>query len=377
MKKLFYILSLLPFSTFAQQNLTITGQISNKNENKKIYFVHLADRAEKLDSATVTNGKFTFSTQLESPTIAVLILSHNGKSLNQETPKDVFKFFVEPGQINITAKDSINTSVASGVKVLEDNLKFDELLKFSNNKLEQLNIDFSKLSDNKKSDQNVLMDFQDRYQNLIEERQKTIKEFIAQNPKSFISLYYLNNELTSDDMNVKEIESLYNALDANLKKSLFAKMVEEKISLGRVTGIGVNATDFEEKTPEGISVKLSSYKGQYVLLDFWASWCNPCRQENPHLVNAYEKYKDKGFTILGVSIDQDASAWKNAIKTDGLLWAQLMDTSKQIASTYGIDAIPKNFLLDKDGVIIAKNLRGLALEEKLKEIFDSNTKGGK
>src|SRR5690606_1842226 len=208
--------------------------------------------------------------------------------------------------------------------------------------------------------QEVLIQFQERYLKLVEERRQSIKDFVVKNPKSFISLYHLNSDLAHEEMNVPEIQSLYDALPDNLKENVIGKMVQQKLEQGKITGIGVIATDFEEKTPEGIPVKLSSYKGQYVLVDFWASWCGPCRQENPHLVSAYEKYKDKGFSILGVSIDQNADAWKKAIKTDGLLWAQLLDTTQQIAMLYGIDAIPKNYLLDKEGRIIAKNLRGLA-----------------
>lgn len=369
MKKLLLALLLSPSMLFAQDKFSLKGQIDPKNNNKKIYLVHLEDSGEKIDSAIIKNGQFQLNIPLDKASIAILLLDHSGNALKSQNPKDIYRFFIEPGQASLQAKDSIANSTVKGLKIFEENTHIEKATKEVNVKLEALNKEFASLSESKKADQNVLLSFQKRYVSLMEERQTILKKFVSENPKSFISLYYLNSELASDEMNVPEIEQLYNALSDELKANIFGKMVKQRLDQGKITGIGVIASDFEEKTPEGISIKLSSFKGQYVLVDFWASWCMPCRQENPHLVEAYEKYKEKGFTILGVSIDQSADAWKQAIKTDGLLWAQLLDTTQKIAATYGIDAIPKNYLLDKNGKIIAKNLRGPALEEKLKEIF--------
>lgn len=370
MKKILLALLLSPSLLFAQEKFSLKGQVDAKNNNKKIYLVHLQDQGEKIDSAIIQNGQFHLDIPLSKPSIAILLLDHKGNSLKSQESKDVYRFFIEPGQATLQAKDSIAKASLKGLKIFEDNAAFESGAKAINDKLGALNIEFAGLSDSKKADQQVLLSFQKRYSTLMEERQSIIKKFVANHPQSFISLYYLNSDLANDEMNVPEIEALYNALSENLKSNVFGKMVKQRIEQGKVTGIGVVASDFEEKTPEGIPLKLSSFKGQYVLVDFWASWCMPCRQETPHLVNAYEKYKDKGFTILGVSIDQSADAWKKAIKTDGLLWAQLLDTTQKIAAQYGIDAIPKNYLLDKEGKIIAKNLRGLALEEKLKEVLE-------
>jgi peroxiredoxin len=170
-------------------------------------------------------------------------------------------------------------------------------------------------------------------------------------------------------MNVPQVKELYNAISPFLKENTMAKVLEAKLEQAKITGLGVDATDFEEKTLENVSVKLSSYKGKYVLVDFWASWCGPCRQENPNLVAAFNRFKNKGFEILGVSIDTNKDAWKKAIKTDNLTWVQLLDTTKEIAELYSISSIPQNYLIDPSGKIIAKNLRGDALEEKLEEIF--------
>ena len=134
------------------------------------------------------------------------------------------------------------------------------------------------------------------------------------------------------------------------------------------------APEFEEKTAEQIAIKLSSFKGQYVLVDFWASWCGPCRQENPNVVEAYEAFKDKNFTVLGVSIDDREDLWTKAVNADGLVWTQLLDRTKSIAQLYGINAIPKNFLVNPEGKIVAKNLRGSALMKTLNEIINTKEK---
>ena len=146
------------------------------------------------------------------------------------------------------------------------------------------------------------------------------------------------------------------------------------MDLAKRTSLGVMAPDFEEKTAEQIGIKLSTFRGQYVLVDFWASWCGPCRQENPNVVRAYETFKDKNFTILGVSIDEKPDAWTKAVKADGLVWTQLLDRTNKIAELYGINAIPKNFLVDPNGKIIAKNLRGPALAQKLSEVLKAEKK---
>lgn len=148
------------------------------------------------------------------------------------------------------------------------------------------------------------------------------------------------------------------------------------IEVGKKTNVGVTATDFTQNDPTGKPVKLSDFRGQYVLVDFWASWCKPCRAENPNLLKAYNKYKSKNFTILGVSIDDSdmKKAWLNAVQQDGLPWTQtseLKGANSEAALAYGVTAIPANFLISPEGKILAKNLRGAELEKKLAELLGS------
>ena len=165
----------------------------------------------------------------------------------------------------------------------------------------------------------------------------------------------------------QEMVAQYNVMLQQIKAQAASKNAES------ATAIGAQAPDLAFTSPDGKVIKLSDLRGKIVLVDFWASWCRPCRMENPNVVAAYKKFKDKGFTIYSVSLDQDASKWKGAIQQDGLEWpnhvSDLKGWQSQAAAMYGVQGIPAQFLLDKDGKIVAKNLRGEQLEEKLTELL--------
>jgi len=175
-------------------------------------------------------------------------------------------------------------------------------------------------------------------------------------------------------MDPSELEPLYNGLSQNLKDMEGGKMIEKSIQTLKPIELGAVAPDFTQNDVNGNPVSLSSFRGKYVLIDFWASWCGPCRQENPNVVKAYNKFKSKNFTILGVSLDKaDAKDnWIAAIKTDSLTWTQVSDLNfwnNKVAILYAVQSIPHNFLIDPNGKIIAKDLRGSDLDAKLTEIF--------
>lgn len=370
MRILLLALLLFPFLSNAQNKLSLKGDVKNLKTVKTVYLIHLDGRNEKIDSVKTTSGKFEFNIELNSPALAILLLDHTGNDLTTKgTPKDIYRFFIEPGNATLTAVDSIKNSNLKGLPVADDFALLNKNTQKAEDGLVALNQEFTALSDKERAKEAVVKGFQDRYLALLEDRKEIIAEFIMEKPKSFVSLYSLNADLATEDMSVAQVEKAFNALADELKATPMAKSVEQKLALAKVTGIGVLATDFEEGTPENIKVKLSSFKGQYVLLDFWASWCGPCRQENPNVVEAYETFENKNFTVLGVSIDSKEDKWAEAIKKDGLVWTNILDRTQNIARTYGINAIPKNFLLDPEGKIIAKNLRGPALLEKLKEVL--------
>ena len=189
---------------------------------------------------------------------------------------------------------------------------------------------------------------------------KTNEIFIVNHPKSFTSLYLLNEGY--ERFGIMKSKQLFNNLSINLKNYRYGKELKYKIfEAQQMTAINKKATYFSQTDTAGIEISLSSFKGKYLLIDFWASWCAPCRAENPNLKNAYKKYKSKGFEVLGVSLDNDKSAWTKAILNDSLTWTNISDLKgwkNDIAKKYVVNAVPGNYLLNKDGKIIAINLRG-------------------
>ena len=214
---------------------------------------------------------------------------------------------------------------------------------------------------------------QSKYKELQVEQKIIIKRFILSNPDSYLSLIALYS-VDGPSPDAFELDSLYNTLSPAIKSTESAHVFKTALEPLKHTAPGVMAPDFTQNDVNGVPVKLSSFRGKYVLVDFWASWCGPCREENPNVVKVYNKYKDKNFTIIGVSLDRATGKddWLAAIKNDGLVWTQVSDLkywSNEAAALYYVSSIPSNFLIGPDGKIIAKDLRGDDLDAKLKEVL--------
>ena len=238
----------------------------------------------------------------------------------------------------------------------------------------QLNEDFGKAAQAK--DEKKIAELQATYQTEIKKTTDKLAEFLKSQPASLGTINLLQGNILDRD----QYFDTYLAVSEKLKKEWpdYAVSKEFVSSVDRMKSLAIGQPAPEISLPDttGKVVKLSSMKGKYVLLDFWAKWCGPCRQENPNVVRAYHKYKDKGFTVFGVSLDRSKQDWMNAIKQDGLVWTHVSDLKywqSEAAKTYNITGIPFSLLLDPNGVIIAKNLRGAALDNKLNEIFSKKT----
>lgn len=365
---------LLPAAAiFAQSggSFTLKGTINKPTGKEKAFLIH----DNVIDSVALTNGAFEFKGNIDNPIKATLLVGHTGESfatLRRSRVNDVVSAYLEVGEIKLSPADSVKHATVIGGQINKDNEQLTSLLKPFRERMKKVDAEYEALPQDKKTPE-LEAEYEKRSE-AIEAEQKVVQgQFIKAHPNSWVSLDALQS-YGGYFPEASDIEPLYTTFSASLKASKLGKYYAELIPKLKLIAIGAKAPVFAQNDKDGKPVSVSSFKGKYLLIDFWASWCGPCRHENPNVVKAYNQYKDKNFTILGVSLDKpnDRQKWLDAIEKDGLVWTQVSDLQfwkNEAAVLYGVRAIPQNFLLDPDGTIIAKNLTGKTLTDKLAEIY--------
>jgi peroxiredoxin len=271
-------------------------------------------------------------------------------------------------------RDLGNTYKVTGSPETQLFIEYNEIAKKRDLKLDSLNKAFQQLLETRKVDarkmDSLSKQFEAPYNVIVEEANREVVDKISKNSDMYASI------MAIQALEPDKYPDVYKSLDKGLSKKYpndkNIRMFHEVVAKMLSSTVGQEAPEINLPSPDGKEIALSSLRGKVVLIDFWASWCGPCRKEMPNVVMAYQKYKDKGFEIYGVSLDQDKSRWVEAIQKDGITWPQVSDLkhwSSEAAKLYNVQGIPYTVLLDKDGKIIAKNLRGEALDKKLAEIL--------
>jgi thiol-disulfide isomerase/thioredoxin len=347
-------LLLMTVTAFAQQ-ATVKGDIKGLGD-AELNFHYYEGNEPKTSNVKVTGDKFTWTAPMPDPQKITIMF-----------PKRAIWIFVESGNMEMKGSaDSLDRVELIGSKIQTEADAYDKVLEPFSSQEMPLYQKYGKVS---KEEQ---LQLEQKLADIRKQKRVVANDYIASHPESAFSLSLVTDRAGMGEYN--DIQAMFDHLGKNIKATPEGKRLNERLVILKRSAIGTPMLNFTQNDTEGKPVNFAAFKGKYVLIDFWASWCGPCRAENPNVLKAYNKYKDKDFTVVGVSLDDKGDNWKKAIKDDGMPWTQLSDLKgwkNEVSTYYGIMGIPSTLLVDPQGNIIAKDLRGEILNRKLEELFDN------